>query len=77
MLTAQRPLVYAATDMVDAIDRQDDVAQFEQELQCVGRGAEVARLLDEQARARRDAPLRCPSRREGARAWGSPVWTAR
>ena len=50
MLTAQRPLVYAATDMVDAIDRQDDVRQFKQELQCVSRGAEVEGILNEQAR---------------------------
>lgn len=50
MLTAQRPLVYAAADMVDAIDRQDDVQQYTQELHCATRGPDIEQLLEEQAR---------------------------
>jgi len=49
MLTAQRPLVFAATDMVDAIDREDDVRQYKQELQCATRVSEIEQLLEEQA----------------------------
>lgn len=54
MLTAQRPLVYAATDMVDAIDRAEDIRQSKAELQWPSRGGELSTML--QAHASHFAP---------------------
>ena len=50
MLTSQRPLVYAATDMVDAIDRHEDLDEFKAGLHCISSAESAAELLDEQAR---------------------------
>ena len=36
LAAAQRPLLFAATDMVDAIDRQEDVGAFKQAARSLG-----------------------------------------
>ena len=51
MHTAQRPLIYAAADMVDAIDHNEDVADFANATLSLAKHApQIDALLDEQTK---------------------------